>query len=87
MLYRYNVPPNKGRMEEPQVLDELVHVVGECTSQSSLAASSGNPWKSCHQHQCLGAQLSESCIAHASRTCWLLTACLQEIDMIQNKAF
>lgn len=37
VLRRYHVPAHKGGLAEPQVLDELVHLVGECTSRSPLA--------------------------------------------------
>ena len=30
MCCRHNVPANKGGLEEPKILDELVHLVGEC---------------------------------------------------------
>ena len=30
VLCRHDVPADKGGLEEPKVLDELVHLVGEC---------------------------------------------------------
>ena len=42
VLCRHDVPAHKGGLEEPQILDELVYLVGECTLLPLTAQ-----WRTC----------------------------------------
>ena len=68
VLYRYDVPAYKGRLEEPQVLDELVHLVGECQHFSTPTAHLQQQLLEvnvCRHSAHVGAHLAKACVASA----------------------